>query len=162
MDPLPDGVVTAEQACEWLDVSPHTLRQVLREYADLFPGGVGGLDADGLRRLGLILRLRSEGADGAAIRAALLAGSERPPARVEPGATAADAPVWAAALERLERLERRLDELDRRRRDDRDRLLVGLARLHQEMRLLTAVATGARRGRRAPAGTTPDPEGLPR
>jgi len=128
----PSEFVTAEQACQQLSLSPHTLRRLLREFRDLFsppPEQHGLVLTQGdLRRLATIARLRAEGADGATIRAALLSGSDAPGAGAEPGARADQPAVWSAALERLERLDESLRALEQRWREDRDRIEVLLLR----------------------------------
>lgn len=144
-----EDLVTAAQACQQLGLSPHALRQILREYEDLFDGGRPGPDrfrpAD-VRRLATIARLQAEGASGEAIRAALLAGGETA-GRVPPAARVDQPPVWRAALERLERLDAAVRALERRWGEDRDRLLLALLRVQQELAALRQqLAPRGRRG----------------
>lgn len=152
VEEAPAEGLTPAQACQALNLSPHTFRRLLQEFHDVLPGPLdenGTLSPDHLRRLALIARMRAEGADGATIRAALLAGGEMPAAGVEPGSSVQHPPVWTAALERLDRLEEAVRALDRRSREDRDRMMVMLARLHQELQMLRW-ELASRGGRRLP------------
>lgn len=143
--------LTAEQACQQLNLSPATFRQLLREYRDVLPppdpGDGRRFTRQELRRLATIARLRAEGAEPDAIRAVLLAGGETD-ARVPPDAAADQPPVWRAALDRLDRLEESLRAADRRWREDRDRLVMLLLRVQQEVQGLR-YELGARGGRRS-------------
>lgn len=159
MEEAPAGYLTAEQACQQLNLSPQTFRQLLREYRDVLPDPETTrgrlLRHDDVRRLATIARLRAEGADAGRIRAALLAGHEAPAAEVPAEAPVHAAPVWSAALERLDRIEQAVRDLDRQRREDRDRMMVLLVRLQQEMQLLRyelANLKGRRRGSAPVAG----------
>lgn len=152
MEGAPSEFVTAEQACQQLNLSPHTLRHLVREFRDVFthpPEQHAFLLTPGdLRRLATIARLRAEGADGPTIRAALLAGSDAPGAAVEPDARVDQPAVWTLALERLERLDESLRAFERRWRDDRDRIVLLLVRLQQELQLLR-YELAAQAGRRS-------------
>lgn len=152
MDEAPAAHLTAEQACQQLNLAPATLRQLLREYRDVLPtpeaDGAYRLSPADVRRLATIARLRAEGWDPAAIRAALLAGGESE-ARVPADASADHPMVWRAALERLDRLAEALAAMDRRWREDRDRLVMMILRLQQEVQALRyeLAAAGGRRPR---------------
>lgn len=126
--------ILAQEVCERLVIAPQQLRHILDEFAELLPlarrDGRTYFEPLAFSRLQLIHHWRGQGLSSAEIRQRLLgANQER---QAEEPAEARD----EAVVEQLAALAQSLEESQRQRSEERDRLMMSLARLQQEVQHL--------------------------
>ncbi len=134
-------VLTRQEVCRRMHISPTLLRQMFREHAGVLgPLGSEGIALPTVEKLAQLLELRSRGGSRDRVKVAA------------EGSVALEAPSEESLLQaELRAIAVSLTEAEERRASDRDRLLMALIRTQQEITQLRydLCEHVSRRGRRA-------------